>query len=650
MTDFAALLLRSLPGIYRQKDEATTDLARFLEIAASPLTETEASIGQLHDDLFGASARGDFLPLIGGLIGAEIDPTLPASLQRAALADTLPFYRSKGLALPLENTVQAFTGWQTITVDYSQVVARVPFIETLSPLVRQRRRPVGVVADRTDRFTFDPTGRIAALFDELRGRAIARTEIASLAADLVGTDRGFAVRENGVDLVGPGAPAPRTVVAANLTDFDHPLKLDGTALTIAAGQIAIDPELGRLLFGAPVPLAGNLSVDFHQLLPSTVALQTLDLRDSQRMTRIGRSDDPAPYTVDLRAPSRPTERIGRTHFDNHGLFLTVGRRMESRRPNLLRAGPPAAFSFDDRPLAAGDVTGNTLQLQDGIDGAPITTGTATAVGRFVDHEADYVDTPRGFTIRARGISLLDPSFGSGTRVVAANLADPANPRNPHDPSGATPLALLPRDIAVDPQRGRFVLNLDAFSINAEDVRVSYLLANAVRTTGGATALVGPAGSNTWSFAADGRAAALRDALDGTPLRAKIRLGASLITDFAGTPRGFRIFVGATDVTSNGTLTAQDVAIEGPRTALAGQLLVDVERGRFALPAASVPAGAVVTVDYSAADSDAEGRVFVSLAQRLPGLVPAGVVPVVVDSRKPFVDLSNFVLAAKANTP
>ena len=47
---------------------------------ASPLAELETSIGQLYDDLFGASARADFLRLIGDLIGADIDPTLPDSL------------------------------------------------------------------------------------------------------------------------------------------------------------------------------------------------------------------------------------------------------------------------------------------------------------------------------------------------------------------------------------------------------------------------------------------------------------------------------------------------------------------------------------------------------------------------------------------
>ncbi|HZJ64911.1 MAG TPA: hypothetical protein VFD36_15480 [Kofleriaceae bacterium] len=635
MTDFAQLLSRSLPGVYRLRDDSG-DLARFLGIIASPLAETEASIGQLYEDLFGASARGELLPFIGDLIGASIDPTLPASLQRAALEDTLAFYRDKGLAEPLERTVEAFTGWPTVTVDYSQVVARLPYIQTLSPLQRRRGRPVGVASGGTNRFTFDATGRATPLFDDLRGRPIARDEIASLAADLVGTDRGFAIRESGVDLVGPRAAAPRATVGANLTDFADPRAVNGTPLVLASGQIAVDPELGRLLFAAPVPLAGNLSVDFHQLDPASIAPQTFDLRDPDRMARLGRSDDPAPYTLDVRSPSRPGDRIGRAHFDNHGLFLTVGQSVDNRRPSQLRVGPPSGFSFDDRPLAAGDTVGNPLQLLDGIDGSLLT------IAKLAARASDFADSARGFTIRVRGVSLLDPSFGGGARVVAAQLADLANPRD----AGGAALTLQPRDIAVDPQLGRFLMSLAGFGVNAGDLRVGYLLARGVRSSGTSPAPVGSAGSNTFSFSADGSMAALRDAFDGTPLSTKIRFGAT-IADVHGKARGYRIFVGSTDITNAGTLTPQVADIDGPKTVAAGQMLVDLDRGRFAVPAGTIPTGTPVTVEYSAADTSADARVFDSLAQRLPHLVPAGIVPVVIDTRKSTVDPVNFELTARA---
>ena len=636
MTDFADLMSRSLPGIYRLKDDSG-DLAQFLQLIASPLAEIEASIGQLYDDLFGATAQGELLPLIGALIGADIDPSLPASLQRAALEDTLPFYRSKGMAGPLASTVQASTGWQTVAVDYSQVVARLPHVETLSPMLRRRGRPVGVDPGGTGRFTFDAAAQPVALFDEQRGRAIARTEIATLAADLVGTDRGFAIRDGGVDLVGPRAASPRPVVGADLTDFASPRQPDGTPLALAATQIAVDPELGRMLFAAPLPLAGNLTVDFHQLVPASIAPETFDLRDATRVVQLGRSDDPAPYTLDVRSPDRPSDRFGRTHFDNHGLFVTVGRSLADRHPDRLRVGPPDGFSFDDRPLAPGDTTGTLLQLQDGIDGAPLT------VARLAGHEADYADAPRGFTIRAGGLSLLDPSFG-GARVIAARLADLAHPTD----AGGAPLVLQPRDIAVDPQLGRFLLDPAAFGIAASDLRVGYLLAAVgSRIAGAAPAPVVSGGSNTSAVAADGSTRPLRDALDGTQLAAKLHLGAA-ITDFHGTPRGYRVFAGATDLTV--LLSPQVISIDDPIAVAPGVIAIDLDRGWFAVPAGTIPAGAAPTVEYSAADTAAETRTFDSLAQRLPRLVPAGVVPVVVDTRKRVIDPATFELLAKATTP
>jgi phage tail-like protein len=474
-TDFAELLYRSLPGIYRQKDESL-ELARFLQIMAAPLAETEASIGQLYEDLFSASARGELLPLVGALIGADIDASLPPSLQRAALEETLAFHRNKGLAEPLERTVQAFTGFTTVAVDYSQVVARLPYLETMSPILRRRGRPVGWDAASgnaaVNRFYFDATRKVAALFDEQRGRAIARAQLAAQAAELVGTDRGFGLGENGTPLLGARAPLPLTVVPANLTDFASPLSTAGTALVLTAGQVGVDTELGRFVFAAAAPagsppgrqwppLPGNLTVDFHQLVPTSISTQTFDLRDSARVARLGRSDDPAPYTVDLRSPARPRDRVGRAHFDNHGFFLTVGRRFDSRRPNLLRNASFVGYSFDDRPLDPGNTTGVPLQLQDGFDGSPLT------VNDLAGREADYFDAPVGFTVRARGLSLADPAFGAGARVVAARLSDLANPK---DPAGQ-PLTLQPRDLAVDPQWGRFLVNPTSFGVRADEIRV-----------------------------------------------------------------------------------------------------------------------------------------------------------------------------------
>ena len=58
--DFAALLYADLPGVYRDKDTAG-ELRRFLEIAAEPLAELHASVGQLYEDLFVGGCRAELI-------------------------------------------------------------------------------------------------------------------------------------------------------------------------------------------------------------------------------------------------------------------------------------------------------------------------------------------------------------------------------------------------------------------------------------------------------------------------------------------------------------------------------------------------------------------------------------------------------------
>jgi hypothetical protein len=636
VTDFAELLYRSLPGVYRQKDP-DGELQRFLAIMGSPLAEIEASIGQLYEDLYGATARGELLSMVGALIGADVDPTLPATLQRAALEETFAFHRSKGLGEPLTRTVQAYSSWTTVTVDYSQVVARLPHVESTSPLLRRRAQPVGVDPSGARRYYFAADRRVASLYDERRGRRITRAEIATLGAELIGTPAGFAIRELGVDLIRPQAPSTWTAVGADLTDFATPRTPAGAVLTLAVGQVAIDPELGRFLFAAggppTAPLSANLTVDFHQLVPASIGAQTFDLRDSARMAQLGRSDDPAPYSLDLRSSERPTDRLGRVHFDNHGVFVTVGQRIASQRPNLVHAGPPSGFTFDGRPLAPG-APGNVLMLQDGIDGSPITRQGLR--GR----EHLYFDTPRGFTIGARGVSLADPAFGGPVNVRAAVLNNLASPV---DPDGVA-MTLGPRDIAVDPQMGRLLLNLSSFGVQADELRVGYLLASAVRTEAAPPFRLGP---NLFAFARQGAITLLRNGWDGTPLSTKLRLGAAL-ADFHGTVRGYRVRRNGAELTA--TLTGEVQSLEDPNAvATAGRLFLDLDRGRFAVPAGLIAANDVLEVDYSAADLAAEERVFASLAQRLPRLLPAGVSPVIVDTRPPKVDNVHLTLVKAAKT-
>ena len=188
------------------------------------------------------------------------------------------------------------------------------------------------------------------------------------------------------------------------------------------------------------------------------------------MTRLGRADDPAPYTVDLRAPRRVSDRLGQKHFDKHGFFFSPGRIVANQPPNALPPGSESGrFSFDNRPLTlAESEVGVALQLMDGLDGGPLTRA------KLAGGELEFCGRPRGFTIRIRGASVSDPAFRPQLTIRTADLSDLLQPRHP----GGAPMTLAPTDLAVDPQLGRFILDLAALAAKAEDIRVDYLLAPA----------------------------------------------------------------------------------------------------------------------------------------------------------------------------
>lgn len=623
--DFPKLLYQLLPGIYRDKD-AKGELRRFLEIASLPLDALEVSVAQLYEDLFIDNSREPFIGLIGALIGVEIDPTLPERAQRTEVEEAFAFYRSKGLHDPIALFAERVTAWRTAVIDFSQKVAQVPFVSDLNPVIPYREQPVGEAPPGSGNFFFRADRERQPLFDRITGRPITRNALFGQEAAYAGIEGRFAIRDRGADLFLPD-PAPHfTAVAADLIDFANPKMPNGIALTILPNQIAIDPELGRFKIVSPIPLAGNLRVDFQVLVPASVAVQTFELRDPKQIARLNRSDDSAPHTLDLRRPRRPTDRVGRHHFDNLGFFFTFGRRMQNQRPNVL---PPDSesgnFTFDGRLLGVGDTAGAALQLQDGIDGAPLTRRKLEAAAE------EYCGTTRGFTIRVSGIDLCSADFQPAVTLRAADLSDFAAPRTP---AGA-PLILAPNQVAVDPQLGRFKLDLAGLGIAAEQIRVDYLLAPVQNHQGRAPAALSETVHALFGFDPQGKMIVLRDGEDGMPISVKRRLGADL-ADFHGTARGWRVYRNGIDV--SGTLPAEEKDLGDPATPVTpGRLAVDVDRGRFKFPAGSFSPADLIAVDYSDEETEAEAQLLTSFLQRSPRLLPAGVVPVPIDTRITHVD-------------
>ncbi len=324
-------------------------------------------------------------------------PSAVPRVQRTEVREAFAFYRSKGLQPPLQSYIEQLTGWRVALVDFSQQVARAPFVEAMNPVLARRGQSVAEDPPGSGNFYFHEDQSPQPLFDAVLGRPITRAAMLGHESEFAGVEGRFSIQERGKDLFTADNPPALTAVTADLNDFANPKTPAGAALALQPNQIAVDPELARFQFGGPPPLAGNLTVDFQTLVPASVSVQTFDIRDSSRMEQLGRSDDPAPYSLDFRTPRQPTEKIGRMHFDNHGLFLTLGQPVANQKPNVLPLGSQSGhFTFDNRPVSVVDTEGVPLQLMDDIDGSPITRR------KFGGHEALFCGTPRGFSIRIRG--------------------------------------------------------------------------------------------------------------------------------------------------------------------------------------------------------------------------------------------------------
>jgi phage tail-like protein len=350
---------------------------------------------------------------------------------------------------------------------------------------------------------------------------------------------------------------------------------------------------------------------------------TMPITDPAVPAALGRIDDTVPAVLDVSAPRAVTDTVGRAHFDNLGLFVTPARVATDRRPGSLGDG---RLTFDDRLLDPADTQGVRLQLLDGIDGSPLTRSKLDAAVPL------FAGTPRGFAIRINGVDVTDPAFHPAARILGADLTDFAVPRTP----GGGPLTLAPTDIAVDPQLGRILLDPAGLETTVQAVRVDYLTALAVRA---ADVPADPPREDTPALrelTVDGFAAELVDAFDGTPVRVALHLGVPLAA-FHGTDRGWRVARDGVDVTAELTPVVTDIdrfdVLVAP-----GDLAIDPLRGLLAFPPGFVTAADVVTVTFSHPDRAAQARLFDSLTQRLPKVVPAGVAPVVIDTRRPRADL------------
>lgn len=288
-----------LPAIYRIRDAQQGEpLKALLSIIADQVGVLEEDLAQLYDDQFIETCNGWVMPYIGDLIGYRTLHNVAPSIgsQRAEVAHTIGFRRRKGTAAMLEQLARDVTGWNARAVEFFELLGWTQWTPNhirpnsfYAPDLRQWEAlekingPFDTVAHTVDvrhvvngqgkyniqnigiflwrlgaysltnspafqmdakRFQFHPLGYDTQLFTN----PVTETEVMQAASPLNVPDPvGRRVLKkylsqyygDGLSLVIQGVPLAQIVVC-DLTDwFYQP----------AAGQVALDPVLGRIAFG-----------------------------------------------------------------------------------------------------------------------------------------------------------------------------------------------------------------------------------------------------------------------------------------------------------------------------------------------------------------------------------------------------------------
>ena len=315
MTINAQTLYQLLPAVYRNRDSETGEtLQAFIQVVAEQIALLEEDLAQLYDDQFIETCADWVVPYIGDLVGYRqlhgVTPQLTSP--RAEVANTISLRRAKGTAGALETLARDVTGWDAHVVEMARHLARTqymnparadapvfPDLRNPEPLARiggafdpilhtvevrnaasgrgwynianiviflwrLRSYPVtSAPATRLDaqRFLFSAYGMPLALFSmpvpkdpnvlataaENVGQPLSRLALAAAPDQFYGSDKSVFIQG-----VAPGA-----LSICNLSDAGG----GAWAHMPAAGQVAIDPELGRIAYGT-VPAATPL-VTYH---------------------------------------------------------------------------------------------------------------------------------------------------------------------------------------------------------------------------------------------------------------------------------------------------------------------------------------------------------------------------------------------------
>lgn len=323
-------LYNLLPAIYRNRDaELGFRLRALLRGIGLQAQQLSADIEQQYENWFIETCEDARVPYFAALVALDLGPTLPASEDRAAagsdatwrrreVADAIADRRRKGTFSVLEQLAFDATGWQARAVEYGAELLQTRSLRfpgvglrslldlhdgdaldvlgtppaTAAPLADVRslssHRTPGtggpgeiavwlwrLVADaivqaparigaEPNRFSFDQLGRQAALAIAPTPRAVGKIPVLDLDVPAPITRAELARRIE--DYYGPGlslcvyrdgTPIPRSrIVVRDLAGWHAP----------APGEVAIDPERGRIAFPSREEPDGSVTVSYSRLI------------------------------------------------------------------------------------------------------------------------------------------------------------------------------------------------------------------------------------------------------------------------------------------------------------------------------------------------------------------------------------------------
>lgn len=317
-------LYNLLPSVYRIRDgQGDEPLKALLSVIAEQVAVLEENLEQYYDDQFIETAAEWVVPYIGDLIGNRTLHGVASKVasRRAEVANTIAYRRRKGTATMLEQLARDVTGWPARVVEFFQLLATTQFMNHLRPhnhyapdlrqweTLERLNTPFDAVAHTVEvrriasdggrynipnigiflwrlgayplewspavapfndlRYTFSPLGNDAPLFTD----PVPEKTIAHLAEPInvpmpisrrvldeyldryYGEGKSLYLRVNSVEI-----DISKIIVCNLSTELPGS---DWAHTPVSGDNVAIDPELGRIVLGNTYPADAAVEVIYH---------------------------------------------------------------------------------------------------------------------------------------------------------------------------------------------------------------------------------------------------------------------------------------------------------------------------------------------------------------------------------------------------